>query len=56
MSARPWWTREDMWRKVAVWITAIMLVALIRVRHRWGTRHERPVPESRPPPPVETPG
>ena len=35
---------------------AIMLVALIRVRHRWGTRHERPVPESRPPPPVETPG
>lgn len=36
---------------------AIMLVALIRVRHRWGTRHEPPVvPESRPPPPAETPG
>jgi len=35
---------------------AIMLVALIRVRHRWGTRHERPVvPETRPPP-AETPG
>ena len=35
---------------------AIMLIALIRVRHRWGTRHERPLtPESRPPP-SETPG
>jgi len=35
---------------------AIMLVALIRVRHRWGTRHERPVvPESRPPP-AQPPG
>ena len=35
---------------------AIMLIALIRVRHRWGTRHEHPVaPESRPPP-AETPG
>jgi len=29
MSARPWWTRENTWRKIAVWITAIMLVALI---------------------------
>ena len=35
---------------------AIMLVALIRVRHRWGTRHEPVMPESRPPPPAETPG
>jgi len=29
MSARPWWTREDSWRKIAVWVTAIMTVALI---------------------------
>ncbi|HET6682291.1 MAG TPA: hypothetical protein VFG75_01235 [Gaiella sp.] len=35
---------------------AIMLVALIRVRHRWGTRHEPVMPESRPPPRAETPG
>ena len=35
---------------------AIMLLALIRVRHRWGTRHERPVAPGSRPPPAETPG
>jgi hypothetical protein len=35
---------------------AIMLIALIRVRHRWGTRHERPVVSETRPPPAETPG
>jgi len=35
---------------------ALMLVALIRVRHRWGTRHERPVVPDTRPPPAETPG
>ena len=29
MNTRPWWAREDAWRKVAIWITAVMLVALI---------------------------
>jgi nitric oxide reductase subunit C len=29
MSARPWWSREDAWRRIAVWTTAIMLLALM---------------------------
>ena len=29
MTAKPWWSREHAWRKIAVWVTAIMLVALI---------------------------
>ena len=37
-------------------LTKSDLVALIRVRHRWGTRHERPVVPDTRPPPAETPG
>ena len=29
MSAIPWWASEGLWRKVAVWVTAIMFVVLI---------------------------
>lgn len=29
MTAIPWWAREDTWRKVAIWVTALMSVALI---------------------------
>lgn len=29
MSNTPWWASEDMWRKCAIWVTALMFVALI---------------------------
>ena len=29
MSNTPWWASEDMWRKSAIWVTALMFVALI---------------------------
>ena len=29
MSSVPWWSSEDFWRKMAIWITAIMFVVLI---------------------------
>jgi nitric oxide reductase subunit C len=29
MSAIPWWASEDVWRKVAVWVTALSFVVLI---------------------------
>ena len=29
MNNTPWWASEDAWRKIAVWITALMFVALI---------------------------
>jgi nitric oxide reductase subunit C len=29
MSSVPWWSSEDFWRKIAIWVTAFMLVVLI---------------------------
>ncbi len=29
MTTTPWWASEDIWRKIAIWITAIMFVVLI---------------------------
>jgi nitric oxide reductase subunit C len=29
MQAIPWWARESLWKKTAIWVTAIMLVVLI---------------------------
>jgi nitric oxide reductase subunit C len=29
MNTTPWWAREDLWKKIAIWVTAVMLVALI---------------------------
>ena len=29
METVPWWAEEDLWRKVAIWVTAIMTVVLI---------------------------
>lgn len=29
MSSVPWWSSEDFWRKMAIWVTAFMLVVLI---------------------------
>ena len=29
MAQTPWWSSEDLWRKVAIWVTAGMLVVLI---------------------------
>ena len=29
MTDTPWWASEDLWRKLAIWITAFMLVVLI---------------------------
>jgi nitric oxide reductase subunit C len=29
MNTTPWWASEDFWRKIAIWITAIMAVVLI---------------------------
>ena len=29
MNTMPWWTREEVWKKIAIWITALMFVALI---------------------------
>lgn len=29
MSSTPWWASEEVWRKLAVWVTAIMFVVLI---------------------------
>ncbi len=29
MSKTPWWADENVWRKTAIWVTALMLVALI---------------------------
>ncbi len=29
MSNSPWWADQDVWRKTAIWVTALMLVALI---------------------------
>ncbi|MBT8144043.1 MAG: cytochrome c, partial [Gammaproteobacteria bacterium] len=29
MADIPWWARESLWRKMAIWITAIMAVILI---------------------------
>ncbi len=29
MTTTPWWASEDMWRKAAIWITAVMFVVLI---------------------------
>ena len=29
MTTTPWWASEDIWRKIAIWITAIMCVVLI---------------------------
>lgn len=29
MMNTPWWASEDLWRKIAIWITAIMAVVLI---------------------------
>ena len=29
MNATPWWASEDAWRKIAVWVTALMFIVLI---------------------------
>jgi len=29
MSATPWWASEDFWRKITIWVTALMSVVLI---------------------------
>lgn len=29
MASKPWWSSEDLWRKLAIWITAFMFVVLI---------------------------
>mgnify|MGYP001826357979 FL=1 len=29
MTDTPWWASEDLWRKMAIWVTAFMLVVLI---------------------------
>lgn len=29
MNNSPWWADQDVWRKTAIWVTALMLVALI---------------------------
>ena len=29
MTATPWWARESLWKKTAIWITAIMLIVLV---------------------------
>ena len=29
MNDIPWWSREDLWRKTAIWVTAIMVLVLI---------------------------
>ena len=29
MTDTPWWASEDLWRKLAIWVTAFMLVVLI---------------------------
>ncbi|MDZ7753443.1 MAG: cytochrome c [Gammaproteobacteria bacterium] len=29
MSTTPWWAAEDVWKKLAIWVTALMFVALI---------------------------
>ncbi len=29
MSSTPWWADQDVWRKTAIWVTSLMLVALI---------------------------
>jgi len=29
MTATPWWASEDVWRKVAIWVTALSFVVLI---------------------------
>jgi nitric oxide reductase subunit C len=29
MNTTPWWAREDLWKKTAIWVTAVMLVVLI---------------------------
>jgi nitric oxide reductase subunit C len=29
MNAIPWWARESFWKKIAIWVTAIMLAVLI---------------------------
>jgi len=29
MSAIPWWSSESLWRKVAIWVTAVMVVILM---------------------------
>lgn len=29
MKGIPWWSREDLWRKIAIWVTAVMLVVLM---------------------------
>ncbi len=29
METVPWWASEDIWRKIAIWVTALMTVVLI---------------------------
>ena len=29
MTTTPWWVNEDTWRKIAIWVTALMAVVLI---------------------------
>ncbi len=29
MNDIPWWSREDLWRKIAIWVTAVMVVILM---------------------------
>ena len=29
MTDTPWWSREDLWRKIAIWVTSFMVLVLL---------------------------
>ena len=29
MTVTPWWSREDLWRKIAIWVTSFMVLVLL---------------------------